>query len=221
MKHLLRSLPRPLVLGADLLLCFISFIVAYLLRFNFDLKHHIWHSVPMMVPIVLGLKLLAFWVFRTYAGILKYSSTEDFKKIFAALSLTNGILLLAQLITNKVFGNQNFIPISVIVIDYIASLSLLSVLRIAAKTLHYEWYHKDNRVVSVIIYGAGDIGLATQQTLIDDAGVHYKVVAFLDDDPKRTGKYIGGVRVEKATERLKEQLLSLNAELLILAAPAI
>jgi FlaA1/EpsC-like NDP-sugar epimerase len=166
---------------------------------------------------VLVLKTLAFLYFRTYAGILRYSSTEDLKKLFLALSSCALLLLLAQLVINKGFGYQNFIPISVIVIDYIASLSLLSVFRIGAKTLYYEWQHTDKVLVRVIVFGAGEAGLVTYRTLKEDAGVYYKIVAFLDDNPAKAGNLLHGIPIHDARENLPELLAGLQAELLVLA----
>jgi FlaA1/EpsC-like NDP-sugar epimerase len=217
MHFSLSNIPRSLVFGADLLLCSVSLLLAYLLRFNFDLQHYIWETVPLVFPIVLLGKAAAFYFLRTYAGILRYSSVEDLKKLFVALSGCAVILLAMQLVNNKVYGYQNFIPISVILIDYIASLSLLSVFRIAAKTLHYEWQHADKVRVRVIIFGAGEAGMVTYRTLKDDAGVYYKTVAFLDDAPAKAGNLIHGIPVYDSRVNLPELLSGLKADLLVLA----
>lgn len=219
MTYFLKRLPRHLVFATDLLLCLVSLLVAYLLRFNFDLDNYIWQSVPYVIPIVLLLKATAFYSFRTYAGILKYSSIEDLKRIFFALTVCAFLLLCAQLINNRVYGNQNFIPISVIFIDYIASLASLSALRVMAKILHYEWQHSDSQKVKVAVFGAAEVGTLAQQALLEEAEVHYKITAFLDDDARKAGKMINGVRILKPGQDLAEQLRDLHLDLLVLASP--
>jgi FlaA1/EpsC-like NDP-sugar epimerase len=214
----MKAIPRRLVLGADLLLCTGSLLLAYLLRFNFDLLHPIWETVAWVFPIVLLGKAVAFHVLRTYAGILRYSSVEDLKKVFLALSGCALILVLAQLVHNKILGYQNFVPVSVILIDYVVSLSLLAVFRISAKTLHYEWQHRDNLRVNVLIFGTGEAGSVAFRTLKEEAGVYYRVVGFLEDSLPRTGDLLHGIPVYDALQDLPGLLSRSKAELLVLAA---
>lgn len=214
----MKAIPRQLVLGADLLLCAGALLLAYLLRFNFDLQHAIWETAAWVFPIVLLGKAGAFYYLRTYAGLLRYSSVEDLKKLFLALSTCALILLVAQLVHNKVLGYQNFIPVSVILIDYVASLSFLSVFRISAKTLHYEWQHTDTLRVNVLIFGTGEAGSVVFRTLKEEAGIYYKVVGFLEDGPARAGHLLHGIPVYNAQKGLPALLSRVKAELLVLAA---
>lgn len=212
-----QKMPKQLVFGLDLCLCALSFFIAYLLRFNFDLKVYTALSFTQMLPIVLAVRVAAFLYFRTYTGILRYSSLEDLRKLFFAISFTSGLLVVAQLVYNKVFGFQNFIPISILLIDYIISLVLLSLLRVWAKIVHYEWNHTHSKKVNVVIFGAGEVGSTTLHTLQQDMGTYYRIVSFLDDDRRKQGLGINGVPIQLPQEQFADQLKSLQAELLILA----
>ena len=47
----------------------------------------------------------------------------------------------------------------------------------------------------VVVYGAGDVGIAAKRTLDHDSKVNMIVVAFIDDDERKTGKAIEGVKI--------------------------
>ncbi|WP_221175741.1 polysaccharide biosynthesis protein [Rufibacter immobilis] len=210
-------MPKQLVFGIDICLCALSFLVAYLLRFNFDLRKYTELSVAQMLPIVLGVRAVAFYYTRTYAGILRYTSLDDLRKLFIALSSSSFLLVAAQLVNNKILGNQNFIPISVLLIDYLISMLALSLMRVWAKIVHYEWSHTSTQKVNVAIFGAGEVGHITLRTLQQDMGTYYRFVSFLDDDAQKENLLINGVPIRRPVEDLVEQLTSLQIDLLIVA----
>ncbi len=50
-------------------------------------------------------------------------------------------------------------------------------------------------IKKVIIYGAGEAGLATKRTFDHDGSFNKKIVAFIDDDIRKVGKAIDGIRI--------------------------
>ncbi|WP_207434970.1 polysaccharide biosynthesis protein [Sabulibacter ruber] len=210
-------MPKQLVFGIDLCLCALSFLMAYSLRFNFDLRKYTELSVAQMLPIVLAVRATAFFYTRTYAGILHYTSLDDLRKLFVALSSSSLLLVLAQLFYNKVLGYQNFIPISVLLIDYFLCMVVLSLVRGWAKIVHYEWGHTSSQKVNVVIFGAGEVGSITLRTLQQDMGTYYRFVSFLDDDPNKQNREINGVPITLPSDDVVNQLKALEADLLIVA----
>ncbi len=212
-----QKMPRQLVFGVDICLCALSFFMAYLLRFNFDLRKYTELSVTQMLPIVLAVRAIAFYYGRTYAGIIRYTSLDDLRKLFLSLTSSSFVLVMAQLVYNKILGYQNFIPISVLLIDYLGCILALSLLRGWAKIVHYEWNHANTHKVNVAIFGAGEVGSITLQTLQQDMGTYYHFASFLDDDPKKQNLVINGVTIQRPAEDLVGQLRALQIDLLIVA----
>ena len=54
--------------------------------------------------------------------------------------------------------------------------------------------------VRIIIYGAGQAGLATKRTLDHDQRVNKNIIAFVDDDLRKVGKSIDGVMILNAAD---------------------
>jgi FlaA1/EpsC-like NDP-sugar epimerase len=207
MNKLIQSLPRWIVLQLDVILCCISLILAYELRFNFEIQDQVWTSFLLVFPIVVLTKSILFYYTKSYAGIIRFTSTEDAKKIFKALTISLVIILVVDGF-NRFFTGTYLIPLSVIIIDYFMSMLFLGAFRIVAKILYYEarGVNSDSKnkgsstpTVNVIIYGAGEAGLITTRTLHQDVGTNYNIVAFVDDNPAKSKSSIEGINIYKAS----------------------
>jgi FlaA1/EpsC-like NDP-sugar epimerase len=84
---------------------------------------------------------------------------------------------------------------------------MLVAARTIVKVVYYELKNPRRDKTKVIVYGAGEAGVITLRTLDKDAGAKFKVVAFVDDDKKKKGKKIEGVKIyhtDELDELLKE-----------------
>lgn len=55
----------------------------------------------------------------------------------------------------------------------------------------------------VIIYGAGETGITTKRTLDHDSDVNMNVIAFVDDDERKTGKVVDSVKIFHSSDLIK------------------
>ncbi len=85
------------------------------------------------------------------------------------------------------------------------TLFLMIALRVLFKALYTEIVNPYREKRNVIIYGAGESGIITKRTLDRDAGLKYKVLAFIDDDVKKFGKRLEGVTI-LSVEKLRSLL---------------
>ena len=78
-----RYVPRWAIFTFDVLVTIFSLILAYFLRFNFKIPHEYYATFFYTVPIVGAVRIISFYISRTYAGIIRYTSTRDALRIFA------------------------------------------------------------------------------------------------------------------------------------------
>ncbi len=145
--------------------------------------------------IILGVRLLSFLIAGTYKGIVKHTSSKDSQRIFKTLTIGS----LSFVVINLIFYygiNKTFpLPFSIIIIDYMTTLFLMITLRVFFKSLYTEIMNPYREKSNVIIFGAGESGIITKRTLDRDAGLKYKVLAFVDEDTKKEGKLLEGVKI--------------------------
>jgi len=184
-----------MVLIIDLVICFFAIIIAYLVRFNFNIPEVEIKGFPFVFSVIIGVRLLSFLITGTYKGIVKHTSSKDSQRIFVTLTIGS----LAFVAVNLIFYygiNKTFpIPFSIIIIDYMATLFLMITLRVLFKSIYTEIMNPYREKSNVIIFGAGESGIITKRTLDKDAGLKYKVLAFIDEDAKKEGKILEGVKI--------------------------
>jgi len=203
-----RQMPKWLILFIDLIICFFTLILAYLLRFNFVLPEREVTLLPYVVTYVLVIKGLVFLITRTNAGIIRYTSTRDALRIMVAVLLSGVIFSVVNLVPFYFFDGKFLIPFSIVIIDFITCTFALTVFRIIVKVTYLELNNPSSKKTNVIIFGAGEGGVIAKRAIDRDAGTKYKVLAFLDEDPMKSGKKIEDVPIYTLSEL--ENLLKTN-----------
>jgi FlaA1/EpsC-like NDP-sugar epimerase len=201
-KYLLRYSNRfisgYLVLATDILIVVISFILAYIIRFNFDISEiNLWR-LPTYLPLVTAISIVAFLVTRSYVGIIRHTSTADILRIFYSVAISSLTLLIINTsILLYHWPLPSVLPLSIIIIHSLTSLFLMIFTRLLAKVVWINLIRKKQDAINVIIYGAGKAGILTKNTLLNDIGNTYNVLCFVDENPGKIGKNIEGIPVVK------------------------
>ncbi len=210
--------PRWLILGIDGLIVILSFWIAALLRFNFQLEATFFHQLLWLTALVLLIRLLSFVGFRTYSGIIRFTSLEDGKRIFQAVVSGSLFLLAVNGVVQQVNGTF-LIPSSIVVIDFLATISLLFGFRVGIKALYHYllkrqgYNNQESR--KVLIYGAGKSGLITKHAIDTDGEVNYDLVGFVDDDPDKRFKRLEGLTIYNTAKDLEALIEQHQVDLLI------
>lgn len=210
-----KNTPRWIIFIIDIGICTFSIFLAYLLRFNFRIPEIDKKDMPFVISFIIVVRIISFILGKTYAGIIRYTSSEDAQRIFSVIFLGSTILGITDIITYNTTG-KIIIPTSIVIIDFIATVFLMVAARTLVKVLYYELKNPSRAKNKVIVYGAGESGVITLRTLDKDAGSKFKVVAFIDDDKKKKGKKIEGVKIHH-TDELDELLTDMDITFIIIS----
>jgi FlaA1/EpsC-like NDP-sugar epimerase len=205
-----KNTPRWIVFFIDICICLFSIFLAYLLRFNFNIPRIDRKDMPIVIGAIIAVRIISFIIGKTYTGIIRYTSSKDAQRIFIVISIGSCALAITDMVTYSLQGKL-IIPTSIIILDFIISVFLLVAARTIVKVLYYELKNPGRDKTKVIVYGAGEAGVITLRTLDKDAGTKYKVVAFVDDDRKKKGKKIEGVKIyhtDELDELLSESVIA-------------
>jgi len=214
------NMPRWLIFTIDILIVLFSIILAYLLRFNFQVPDSEIRDWPMVLTFIIGIRALSFVIAKTYAGIIRYTSTEDAIRIFLVI-FSGSVFFSVSNVASYYFINESYVvPFSVIIIEFITVIFAMVTFRILVKIAYLELLNPGRQKTKVIIFGAGEAGLITKRSLDRDFGTKYKVIAFIDDSSSIWGKSIEGVSVH-AFEKLEDMLQQHDVENVIISAQKI
>ena len=184
-----------LVLVIDLILVIISFILSYFIRFNLTLNFDT-DSLFVQIPIICGVALIAFLFTGSYKGVVRHTGVRDVYNIFNAICLSSIIAIFLVIINRQTNLMQEFtIPLSIIIIHSLISFIALTASRYVFKAMYFNLVKQFKVTKNVLVYGAGEAGIVTANALTEHTGRYCKVVGYIDDDHKKVGKNLNGVRV--------------------------
>ncbi len=203
-KYSNRFLSRWLVLVFDSLIVIFSFSIATLLRMNFQLTEIELSVFASQLVFVLGLRLLAFLFFQSYAGIIRHTSIEDAILILKAVFTgTLGAVVVSGVIRNTLGFEHVFnLSASILIIDFFICLFWMVILRFFVKSFYESFINQFKPTIGVLIYGAGYTGMLTKNVFQTDRSTNYKILGFIDDNESKIGKTIEGIKVFSLPEVL-------------------
>jgi FlaA1/EpsC-like NDP-sugar epimerase len=206
--------PAAAILITDMVVSFISLLLAYQLRFNFRVPDSEISAFWRIFPVVLGVRLAGFLISGTYRVQLRYTATDDVFRMLA--TVFSGSLILA--VANPFYGMVNgayFIPFSIIIIEFLVTIFILVSFRLFIKLIFKQITTSGLVSKPIIIYGSGQTGLITKRALETDLENNFKVVAFLDDDASRVNKKLENVKIWPFSQSEKLFALYPKSELII------
>ena len=211
----LRILPRWIIIVIDLFIFFISSILAYVLRFNFDIAAVLESNIIKGSLLFTVCGALALFITRSYTGIIRYTSLQDGLRIIYTTTLASIFVFIGNLLLWNEF-NYNLLPLSVIVIGYFNAVIFLFYYRFAVKYIFTYYSNAIQKKNIVIIFGAGKFGRITKNIIDQDTTINHKVSAFLEDDKRKVGKSIEGVKIYNA-KILHDLIKQCNAKEVIIS----
>ncbi len=198
----------------DLVASAASWLLAYQLRFNFDVSE--FYSDLMLADLVWILPIQAFFSWRAgmYRGLWRYASLTDLRRILVAAGL--GALAVAMIV---VLLQRTYVPRSVVVLYPILLAGLMSGSRIAYRA----W--KEGRLARlssegsrrVVVLGAGTAGASLLKSL--GRSPEWTFIGLLDDSRERQGRDIDGVKVLGPLDMLPEIANRRDIDQAIIAMP--
>lgn len=199
-------MPKGLIAAIDSSILLLAAFLGYLVRFNFEFT---FLDIQKNFGEMLIFMIAGFFVMLTtksYDGIVRLAGLKDVVVLFKTILFTLLFLILANLISTQLLGNNIIVPTSVLIISSLISLVFLVIYRFLVKELliYAKTRTLDKNMRVGMIFGAGEAGIITHEVIKRDSKTNLFICGFLDDDPKKEGKQIDGKVVFKGLERLSE-----------------
>lgn len=192
-----RFLSSWLVLIIDLVITGTAFILANLIRYNFDYAQIDPYNMQLEALILTGIYGFFFLITRSYAGILRHTGLSDVFRIAKAAGYAFLIVLIANSVLLQIAPKSGLIiPYSVITLHFLLGLFILIGSRITVKLFFIQITRQfAKEKIPVLIYGAGAAGMLTKNALVKDRTYRFEIVAYIDDNPSKVSKRLEGIPV--------------------------
>jgi len=194
-----RNTPRSLILFIDTIIVFFSILVAYLLRFNFNIPANEIVILPKALGLILSIRVLSFLLSKIFAGIIRYTEIQDVVRVFFVILSGSVLITIANFIIYYYTGIF-IIPRAVLIIEFITTSLGLIFFRLIVKVTFNELKNSSDNVRNVVIFGAGEAALITKTALQQQPGITNKILAFFDDNKKVKGKKIENISIKDGSK---------------------
>jgi FlaA1/EpsC-like NDP-sugar epimerase len=209
-------LRRLLAILHDLAASALAWVLAYWLRFNFDIPPFFQQGLTITLLYVVTLQSAIAWGFGLYRGIWRFASLPDLKRIILAVG---GCALLLPMFFYML---QLFpvVPRSVLVLYPLLLILFMG----GSRFIYRSW--KDGHLLGfravtgepVLVLGAGEEAMSLLREL--ERSQQWHVVGLLDDDPDKQNSLLHGVGVLGTLADIVKHASHLHVRQAILAMPA-
>ncbi|WP_298505709.1 nucleoside-diphosphate sugar epimerase/dehydratase [uncultured Maribacter sp.] len=210
-NNISRYASKWLVLAIDVLTAAVTFFLAYCIRFNLSFDFDV-DKLLVQLPVVVVVSIVSFLFVGSYKGVVRHTGVKDVYNIFNAICLASILMISLVLLNREVGLLENFtIPLGIIIIFSLLSFIGLTASRFVFKSLYSNLLVRNLKVSkNVLIYGAGESGILTQNALTSSSRGITRVVGYVDADNKKSGKQINGVKVFSEHELTEGFILKKN-----------
>jgi FlaA1/EpsC-like NDP-sugar epimerase len=191
------SVPRWMVLIHDTIAVFVTFLIAYLLRYNLDPDSFQINQAIIHGLIALFVYTVFMLTFRSYAGLIRHTTLTDVSLVFVSTTVSAMVLVLISYGEHYLnLSGDLVIPVAILLIHYVLITVFLFFMRISVKMLfRFATHSSTSSTNRVIIYGAGEMGFIVKRVLLSDPRGGFSVAGFIDDNKQLQGKKINGIQV--------------------------
>ena len=217
--------PNWVIFLFDILISIFSLLLAYFIRFEFQIKSiefELLNKFKFSILIFLLVKLFVFYVFKIYQGHIRHTSILDVKRILFTIGTSTFIFFFLNFIRARYIDSIHILPTSIIIMEFFISYSLIIGFRFGVKIFYIESFNKINVNTKerVLIYGAGVSGLITKRTIEKDSESPYEVIGYIDDNLKLKNTRLQGTKIFSSHEIEKViQLKNVNKLIVAIQNP--
>lgn len=210
-----QALPYWSILLLDCIILLLSGTVVYALTHGtINTLTSLW-ELERTLCVYLIFYLIAFRIFHTYSGVIRFSSFVDLQKV--GMAVITG-LFLSLLLQWAVASISWFIPLSVadMILSAVIAIALMWTLRIFVKII-YDDTIRSNRTTKVFIYGVREGGVAIAKSIKTQENSPYIVAGFVTDDQDLPNKRLMNTRVYPNGASLAGDMQAAGATVLLVS----
>lgn len=177
---------------------------------------YISNYVENMLPYTI-MSLLIFWLFRLYHSLWQYASIAEVYRIAEACIIVE----LVHFLSNKIVGNMlprscYFNAAIYLIIAICASRFMYRMIRTVLNK-----YRNIKTSNNVMIIGAGEATNVIMREIQNSSYLaNSNIACIIDDDRRKVGKYIRGVKVIGTRDKIKEAAKLYDIDEIIFAIPS-
>ena len=199
-----RVLPYWAIMLADAAIVFASGIFVYWISSNSQITYEHHQDLFISALIYAALSFVGARIFRTYSGVLRYSSFVDLVKLTYA-NLVTLALALATTLLGRWQGIEYISAISPLktIATFLLAIAFMWALRIMVKVL-FDVANADSRAQRALVYGALSGGVGMAKYIASQSPTQFKLKGFITHSHRIKDMRLMGVKVYTLDDDIAE-----------------
>lgn len=212
----INALPYWVILVVDSFICYLSGIFVFWMYYHGAIA---WENMVLLTKTIfmyMVFNLIGFRLFRTYSGIIRYSSFVDLQRVALAMVLS---LSLAEVMHYVIYHwNLEFVRLEgrQIAAMYLVATIGMMLFRILVKSL-YDVVFNTDKGLRTLIYGVKDGGVGLAKTIRSEQKSNFQLKGFIAHDPTLGGRILMGEKVYMADEDLAKYIKALKIQAVLVS----
>jgi FlaA1/EpsC-like NDP-sugar epimerase len=201
------------LIGLDAVLVVTAFGMMFVLRYELTVPSNEWSGFLRFLPFAVALQLLVNRVAGLYGPVWQQASILEAQRILGAGAVSSVVL------SAWVVLGERLVPLSVALTGGLVATGLLGVLRFQSRLFAFHRGRRED-AIRVLVVGAGQSGGALLRELARQPDAAVQVVAFVDDDVRKLGRWVGNTPIVGTIDQIVEAGKRLEVEQVLLAIPS-
>lgn len=212
-----------LLMSLDILTIVISYILAFIVRFNFDFSIEQKNRLILFLPVAVMIYIFMLSIFKMYKSIWTIMGIDEVAFGLIACSIATSIIVLTTtMIPNKVDHIAMLLAgifIMIFTIGIRVSFRIYRRMLVHGKVLLK--YNNEDNLERVLIIGAGSCGQLIIEEIRKQNPIKQKVIGVIDDNPNKIGTYLRGIKILGNRNKIKDIVREKDIDLILIAMPSV
>lgn len=211
-----KALPYWAILVFDSLICYFSGIFVFWLYYHGAITFDNIALLTKTICVYMIFNFIGFRVFRTYSGIIRYSSFVDLLRVSFAMLLS---LNIAELMHYIIYSwDLNFVRLEgrqIAAMYLVATIGMIA-FRVLVKSIYDTVFNTDKGVLT-LIYGVQEGGIGLAKNIRNENNSKFKLKGFISNDANLTDKLLMGKKIYVGNEKLADYISEMNIQAVLVS----
>ena len=213
------------LMSLDTLIIVNSYILAFIIRFNFDFIMDERNGLILFLPVIVIIYLMMLSIFKMYKSIWTIVGIDEVAFGLIACLIATGIILITSTIISSIYYIDYITVLLAGLFIMIFTIGIRVSFRIYRRMISHGRVLLNSSNISnlekILIIGAGSCGQLIIEEIRKQNPIKQKVIGVIDDNPSKIGTYLRGIKILGNRNKIIEISEEKNVDLILIAMPSV
>ncbi|ELC8351265.1 polysaccharide biosynthesis protein [Clostridium perfringens] len=213
------------LMSLDTLIIVNSYILAFIIRFNFDFIMDERNGLILFLPVIVIIYLMMLSIFKMYKSIWTIVGIDEVAFGLIACLIATGIILITSTIISSIYYIDHITVLLAGLFIMIFTIGIRVSFRIYRRMISHGRVLLNSSNISnlekILIIGAGSCGQLIIEEVRKQNPIKQKVIGVIDDNPSKIGTYLRGIKILGNRNKIIEISEEKNVDLILIAMPSV